>query len=351
MLKVLRRMLVVFALLLILLLWLGNFLLERFMDSPSAIPGGGIYYQVQRGSSLSAVTSWLQQNNYLPRAKLLMLYCRVHGCGKKIHRGEYLFTSQETPRSMVDRLERGDVLSYQLTFVEGWSVAQLITAIRSQDKLSGNDDLSRELLMQKLEFNEQYPSLEGLFFPDTYRFTKGDSSYDVLAQASRRLQAVLAEEWSQRDQGLPYKTPYEALIMASLIEKETGVPRERQEIAGVFVRRLQKGMRLQTDPTVIYGLGEGFDGNLRSRHLRDSSNPYNTYRHAGLPPGPIALVGRAAIYAALHPVEGESLYFVARGDGSHYFSATLEEHNKAVEQYQKKQRRSDYRSAPPLNSK
>ena len=159
------------------------------------------------------------------------------------------------------------------------------------------------------------------------------------------MQEVLAQEWSQRDPGLPYESPYEALIMASIIERETGLPEEREQISGVFFRRLQKRMRLQTDPTVIYGLGAEFDGNLRRAHLQDDSNPYNTYRHRGLPPSPIALPGRAAIRAALHPAPGDSLYFVARGDGGHVFSTTLEAHERAVRKYQL-QRRADYRSSP-----
>jgi UPF0755 protein len=160
------------------------------------------------------------------------------------------------------------------------------------------------------------------------------------------LLAVLNAEWESRSAGLPYDSPYDALIMASLVEKETAVASERERIAGVFVRRLAKKMRLQTDPTIIYGLGAQFDGNLRSRHLKDSSNRYNTYRHHGLPPTPIALVGREAIHAALHPAEGEALYFVARGDGSHHFSTTLDEHNRAVRKYQIERRREDYRSVP-----
>ena len=157
--------------------------------------------------------------------------------------------------------------------------------------------------------------------------------------------SVLQEEWQQRDSNLPYETPYEALIMASIIERETGLEAERGEISGVFVRRLQRGMLLQTDPTVIYGLGSSFDGNLRRKHLSEESNPYNTYRHPGLPPTPIALPGRAAIHAALHPQSGSSLYFVARGDGGHVFSDTLAEHNRAVRAYQL-QRRKNYRSSP-----
>ncbi|WP_269473252.1 endolytic transglycosylase MltG [Kineobactrum salinum] len=187
--------------------------------------------------------------------------------------------------------------------------------------------------------------MEGLFLPETYRFERGTSDLDILARAHRAMLAALTEEWELRAPDLPYETPYEALIMASIIERETGVPDERQQIAGVFVRRLQRGMRLQTDPTTIYGLGTAFDGNLVRSHLRDGDNIYNTYRHHGLPPTPIALPGRAALHAALQPAEGDSLYFVARGDGSHEFNSTLEGHERAVRKYQL-ERRENYRSRP-----
>jgi UPF0755 protein len=187
---------------------------------------------------------------------------------------------------------------------------------------------------------------EGLFFPDTYVFSGATSDRDILRQAYRRMQSVLAEEWNSRAPNLPYRDAYEALIMASIVERETGVASERPTIAGVFVRRLQRDMPLQTDPTIIYGLGAGFDGNLRRRDLEDATNPFNTYTHRGLPPTPIALAGRAAIRAALQPASGDALYFVGKGDGSHQFSATLDEHEKAVRRYQIEQRRQDYRSRP-----
>ncbi|MEX2367612.1 MAG: endolytic transglycosylase MltG, partial [Pseudohongiellaceae bacterium] len=174
---------------------------------------------------------------------------------------------------------------------------------------------------------------EGMIFPDTYNFTRGTSDLEILRRANRLLEQVLEQEWQARDVGLPYDGPYQALIMASIIEKETAVAAEREQIAGVFVRRLQRGMRLQTDPTVIYGLGALFDGDLTRADLRRQS-PYNTYLNNGLPPTPIALAGREAIAASLHPEQGDTLYFVARGDGSHQFSATLEEHNAAVQRYQ-----------------
>jgi UPF0755 protein len=196
-----------------------------------------------------------------------------------------------------------------------------------------------------LELVKPAESAEGQFFPDTYHYDRGASDWQILQRAYDAMQQALAEEWSERAAGLPYETPYEALIMASIIERETGLDEERGEIAGVFVRRLQKGMRLQTDPTVIYGLGPAFDGNLTRRHLADESNPFNTYRHGGLPPAPIALPGRASIRAALQPEDGDALFFVARGDGGHVFSATLAEHERAVRKYQLS-RREDYRSSP-----
>ncbi|MFO6266438.1 endolytic transglycosylase MltG, partial [Pseudomonas aeruginosa] len=183
-----------------------------------------------------------------------------------------------------------------------------------------------------------------LEFPDTYRYTRGMRDIDILRKAYQRMQTILAKEWDGRSQDLPYRDAYQALIMASLVEKETGVPEERSQIAGVFVRRLQRGMLLQTDPTVIYGMGERYNGKITRADLREPT-PYNTYVVPGMPPTPIALAGREAIRAALHPAEGETLYFVARGDGSHVFSSSLDEHNKAVREYQLK-RRSDYRSSP-----
>ncbi len=191
--------------------------------------------------------------------------------------------------------------------------------------------------------------LEGWIYPDTYSYTKGTRDIDVLRRAYQRMQQVLAEEWEARSQPLPLSSPYEALILASIVEKETGAPEERAAIAGVFVRRLQKNMRLQTDPTVIYGMGDNYRGNIRRSDLTRYT-PYNTYKIDGLPPTPIANPGREAIHASLHPAPGKALYFVAKGDGRHQFSATLVEHNRAVQVYQKRQRRQDYRSSPATDS-
>jgi UPF0755 protein len=238
---------------------------------------------------------------------------------------------------------RGEVVQYNLTLVEGWSFRQVREALVRESKLDLTlSELDDEQLMARLGQPGVNP--EGRFFPDTYRFVRGMTDLDLLKQAYARLELVLAEEWAARADELPYKEPYDALIMASMIEKETGVSEERGAIAGVFIRRLRIGMRLQTDPTVIYGLGERYKGRLTRAHLREVT-PYNTYQIDGMPPTPIALVGREAIHAALHPVAGRSLYFVARGDGSHVFSNSLEAHNRAVREYQLN-RRADYRSSP-----
>ncbi|MEL7047235.1 MAG: endolytic transglycosylase MltG, partial [Pseudomonadota bacterium] len=228
-----------------------------------------------------------------------------------------------------------DIQPEMLAIVETRAAAE---GLRNVHSLRGEIDDPR------LEsFTGDAPGAEGLFLPETYQYERGDTDLDVLTQAHDLLENTLAQVWQQRELGLPYESPYAALIMASIIEKETGVPEERAQIAGVFVRRLNRDMRLQTDPTVIYGLGESFDGNLTRAHLRDESNEYNTYRRDGLPPTPIALAGRAALEAAVHPAPGDALYFVARGDGTHEFNATLAEHEDAVRRYQL-QRRESYRS-------
>jgi UPF0755 protein len=224
------------------------------------------------------------------------------------------------------------VIQYPLTLVEGRTFRQALAVIASDPVLVADiGALTDEEIIARIGHPGVHP--EGRLFPDTYLFPRGMGALDLVKRAYGRMEAVLAEEWDKRAPGLPFKDPYEALILASIVEKETGLAAERPEIAGVFVRRMQKGMRLQTDPTVIYGLGAAFDGNLRRVDLT-TDTPYNTYTRGGLPPTPIALPGREAIHAVLHPAAGDSLYFVAKGDGSHAFSATLDEHNRAVRRYQ-----------------
>ncbi len=254
------------------------------------------------------------------------------GVSNKIKAGEYLIPAKTTPEKLLDQLVRGKVIEYSLTLIEGWTFKQALAAVRSHPMIVQTlTSLSTDQIMERLGHAGVYP--EGRFFPDTYLFPRGTTDAGVLKRAYQRMEKVLAEEWQGRAEGLPIKTPYEALILASIVEKETGVADERTQVAGVFTRRLQKGMLLQTDPTVIYGMGETYDGNIRRKDLR-ADTPYNTYVHPGLTPTPIALPGREAIHAALHPAEGDALYFVATGQGGHYFSATLKEHNQAVQKYQ-----------------
>ena len=298
---------------------------------------------VPAGATPTGTFNRLQADNTLQDAFWLRLYWRFNLEGQPLHSGEYRMTPGMTARDLIGLWQRGDVVQYSLTLVEGWNFRQVRSALAKHEKIEQTlDGLSDSEVMEKLGHPGVFP--EGRFFPDTYRFVRGMTDAELLEKAYDRLDKVLAQEWAQRAPDLPYTEPYQALIMASLVEKETGVPQERGQIAGVFVRRMKIGMPLQTDPTVIYGLGERYNGKLTRAHLREPT-PYNTYTIPGLPPTPIAMVGREAIYAALHPVSGTSLYFVAKGDGSHTFSDDLDAHNAAVRQFQLK-RRADYRSSP-----
>ena len=305
------------------------------------------FIEVPAGATPGGVLNRLQADGVLSNAFWLRLYWRFNLREQALHSGEYRVMPGNTALDLLSLWRRGEVVQYSLTLVEGWNFRQLRSALQRETRLDQQlAELSDAQLMERLGLPGLNP--EGRFFPDTYRFVRGMSDLDLLKQAHARLEQVLAEEWATRAEGLPYKEPYEALIMASMIEKETGVPEERGEIAGVFIRRLRIGMRLQTDPTVIYGMGERYNGRITRADLREPT-PYNTYTIDGMPPTPIALVGREAIHAALNPAEGSSLYFVARGDGSHVFSNTLEQHNRAVREYQLK-RRADYRSSPAPRS-
>ncbi|WP_339545032.1 endolytic transglycosylase MltG [Pseudomonas sp. RA_35y_Pfl2_P32] len=302
---------------------------------------------VPTGSTPSGTFNRLEADGVLEDAFWLRLYWRFNLVTQPLHSGEYRMLPGMSAQGLIGLWQRGEVVQYSLTLVEGWNFRQVRAALAKNDKLEQTlAGLSDSELMEKLGHAGVFP--EGRFFPDTYRFVRGMTDAEVLEKAYDRLEEVLAKEWSKRSPDVPYREPYQALIMASLVEKETGVPQERGQIAGVFVRRMQIGMMLQTDPTVIYGLGERYNGKLTRASLREPT-PYNTYVIFGLPPTPIAMVGREAIHAALNPVPGSSLYFVARGDGSHVFSDDLDAHNNAVREYQLK-RRADYRSSPaPAN--
>ena len=338
------RRLLTYLLLAVVVLTIAGRELLRLWEEPLRVPEGGYRFTVAQGDTLRGVAHALHASGVVAHPRLLMLYGRWTGLDQQIKQGEYLLPEYSSALSLLSLLARGEVVQYQVTLPEGITLAQALGILGRQEAievvLTGAQDA------RLLELAAPHPHPEGLFFPDSYRYLRGTTDLAILHRARAAMVDTLAREWAQRAQDLPYADPYEALVMASIIERETGLPSERNEIAGVFVRRLQKGMRLQTDPTVIYGLGEAFDGNLRRTHLADGNNPYNSYRHHGLPPTPIALPGRAAIRAALHPAAGQALFFVARGDGGHVFSETLAEHERAVRKYQLR-RREDYRSSPP----
>jgi len=292
-------------------------------------------YILVEGSNLTRVSHDLANKGLLQWPIIFKGYARFFELSA-IKAGEYEIRSDDTPLSLLNKFINGEVIYYQVTFPEGWSVKQWLDHLKKQSKLKHTEAID-------LSFIEGYP--EGWLYPDTYRFQSGSTDLALLKNAYKKMTAVLMVQWQSRATDLPYKTPYEALIMASIVEKETGAAFERPEIAGVFIRRLNKRMKLQTDPTVIYGMGDSYKGNITRRNLRQDT-PYNTYVHRGLPPTPIANPGEAAIYAALHPADGKALYFVAKGDGSHYFSATLAEHEAAVQKYQRSRRKKKYRSSP-----
>jgi peptidoglycan lytic transglycosylase G len=322
-----------FSLITVALLYLDY---QKFLQTPLSIEHN-IIFTIEPGMSFSSLNIKLKSEKIIEKSIYLEILARIEKQTDKIKSGEYKLKTDLLPNDLLKIFVEGKVIQYSLTLVEGWQIHEMLEAIKLNDVLEENlNSYNPDTLMKELVYSETVA--EGLFFPDTYSFPKGTSDIDFLKRAYQRLQYVLDEEWNNRDQNLPYQNPYEALIMASIIEKETGLASERGTIAGVFVRRLNKKMKLQTDPTVIYAMGRQFNGNIRKKDL-DIDSPYNTYRYKGLPPSPISLVGREAIYAALHPEDGKSLYFVAKGDGSHYFSENLAEHNRAVVKYQLKRKK------------
>jgi len=302
---------------------------------------------VKPGSSFRAVIEELVERGIIDQPLLLRLYARQHKLSQRIQAGEYLLEPGLSHDGMLQMMVDGRVISYQVTLVEGQTVKEFVAVLQSHPQLVTTLEHSDPQSIASLL--NITGSAEGWIYPDTYQFTRGTSDLQILQRAYRTMKTVLEQEWAERADKLPLQSAYEALILASIVEKETGVAVERPAIAGVFTRRLQKGMRLQTDPTVIYGMGDRYKGNIRRADLLQET-PYNTYRINGLPPTPIANPGRAAIHAALHPESGGALYFVAKGDGSHQFSATLQQHNSAVSRFQRHQRRQNYRSSPAVSS-
>lgn len=309
---------------------------REFEQTPLELPVDGSVYALPPGGSAASLAGDMVAAGYLPARRELYLQWMAWTSGRaaQLKAGEYRLEPGLTASGLLDLLVSGKVVQYPLTIVEGWTFRQLRSALREHEALRQTlDGLDDATVMAALGRPGEHP--EGRFFPDTYHFPRGTTDVEFLARAYKRMAAVLDEAWRQRATGLPVKDPYQALVLASIVEKESGVAAERPQIAGVFTRRLQKGMKLQADPTVIYGLGEAFDGNLRRSDL-ETDTPYNSYTRTGLPPTPICLPGRAAIQATLAPAGGNELYFVAKGDGSHHFSVSLDEHQRAVNQFQRK---------------
>ncbi|TSA22539.1 MAG: endolytic transglycosylase MltG [Betaproteobacteria bacterium] len=291
-------------------------------------------FTVRRGQSLSGVVHELAARGAIVQPWVLTAYGRLTGQAAQIKPGVYRVEQPLSPYALFNKMVSGDRLLVKVTLIEGWNLDQVRAVLARQDHLVHESAaLSGRALAQHL--GGDYPNAEGLLFPDTYYLGAGEGDLALMRQAAHAMQDYLAQAWEKRAPNLPYRNAYEALIMASIIEKETGAAVERPEIAAVFINRLRIGMPLQTDPTVIYGLGARFDGDLRRADLR-ADTVYNTYTRRGLPPTPIAMPGQAAIAAALHPTDSKALYFVAKGDGTHQFSATLDAHNRAVRQYQRR---------------
>lgn len=288
-------------------------------------------FAIQPGSHLRNAAEQIVTAGIPVNVELLSLLARITGQAEKIKAGSYELKPGATPNTLLRKMVLGDFALESLVIIEGWTFKQMRVAMAAHPGLKHDTvDLTNAQLLAEIPLDEKQP--EGLFFPDTYLFARGSSDLQVYRQANAALMAQLNDAWNKRDVSLPYKTPYEALIMASIVEKETGKKEDRNTIASVFINRLKVGMMLQTDPTVIYGMGERYDGNIRKRDLQ-TDTAYNTYTHSGLPPTPIALPGAESLRAALAPADTDSLYFVARGDGSSQFSSNLDDHNRAVNKY------------------
>jgi UPF0755 protein len=307
--------------------------LQRWLDAPLALGAGSLVIEIPRGQPLAMTAQQLADRGVLEHPRVLQLYARSTGADARIKAGEYAIPPGTTPRSLLVLFESGAVIQHAVTIVEGWTFRDLRKALEAEPHLD-NTLAGRDEAAVMAALGEPDTPAEGLFFPDTYLFGKGTTDLEILRQARDRMRRELEAAWAARAADLPIDSAYEALILASIVEKETALAAERPRIAGVFTTRLRSGMRLQTDPTVIYGLGPGFDGNLRRADL-ERDGPYNTYTRAGLPPTPIALPGAEALRAAVNPDERGELYFVATGlpDGSHEFSKSLKEHEAAVRRY------------------
>ena len=338
-----KRVVLVALLLSAVAVGIGMLRLSTAWNQALLLPVEGALITVAKGESLGQVLARAEDNQWLTHNSWVGVVARWQGLDEQIQAGEFALNAPLTAGELIKKLAAGEVVRRSVTLPEGITLAEAIEILYREPALTKTppDELSTALLAM----TGREDSAEGLFLPETWSYTRGDSDLDILRRSHLALIELLSTLWERRPEGSVLSSPYAALTLASIVEKETGVAGERRQIAGVFLRRLEKRMRLQTDPTVIYGLGDDYDGDLKRRHLRDTKNPYNTYVIQGLPPTPIALPGEAALRAVFAPADGEALYFVAKGDGSHAFSVTLEEHENNVRRYQLT-RRADYRSSP-----
>ncbi len=343
----LKKILIVLLVTLVALIGVAWFLFdhhERQLFAPLPIEEESII-DVPSGTSFQQLMRQFEGKSWLNQADFMRIYSRLHPEITSIRAGEYAIHPGSSLMDVIEKMNRGEVVAHRFTIIEGHTYRQLMKALHADDRIIPTLKGKSEAEVMEIIADDANLPAEGMFLAETYQFIRGAQDVDILRRAYRDLHSFLDAQWDDRDESLPYQSPYEAIIMASIIERETGVPSERSKIAGVFVRRLNIGMRLQTDPTVIYGMGDRYEGRITRADLRRPT-PWNTYTIDGLPPTPISMVGRDAIVASFNPLEGNALYFVARGDGTHHFSATLREHNNAVNRYQRN-RRSDYRSSPP----
>lgn len=315
----------------------GAYLYWRWCVEPLPIGSQAVDVEILPGESLRHVAADFAGKGIVSEPWDLVIYARLHEASAGLRAGEYRIEPGTTVAGLLALLRSGKVVLHSITLVEGWNLQESLAAVDADPNIKHTLTGARGKALAQL-LGLDYPSIEGLLLPDTYQFPRGTSDVAFLRRAALASQQYLQDAWPGRAEGLPYKSPYEALIMASIVEKETAQPTERGLIAGVFVRRLEKGMMLQTDPAVIYGLGDSYTGTITYKDLR-TDTPYNTYTRFGLTPTPICMPSRASIDAALHPTPGKALYFVAKGDGTHEFSDTLVEQNAAVQKYQIKHKK------------
>ena len=322
-----------FLLFLVVIVFFTFLKFDTYVNTRTNLPNEGIFFEIKPGSSFSSVINELSRLSILNESTLFNLYARLTKKAQMIQSGEYHLNPPLTPLHLLDKFVTGDVYLHSLSIIEGTTTKDLINQLLNHKSFNNEEFLKEQLNFKKIS-GQNNKNIEGIFFPETYLFPKNTPITVILENSHNLLLKILDEEWRLRDHGILIQNPYQALILASIIEKESAIADEREKISGVFHRRLSQEMKLQSDPTVIYGIGDNFDGDIKKEHLRADS-PYNTYTRKGLPPSPISLPGRESIYAALHPSMGNEIYFVSSGsgDGRHIFSETKKQHDIAVSEY------------------